>query len=475
MKGKKRRWGFLYGCLAVVIVAGAAHAGRDAGVGGVPSHGGTLPSGGGVSVSASLVRDKVYAGGSGEVSLELTLAAAEGAGRVETVSRGVDMVIILDRSGSMQGEKIADARQAVAALIARLSAADRFALVSYSDGVRIDVPLGPVTARMRGRATAVAAGISAGGGTNLGAGLQAGIDTLLSGRGSGNAGRVILISDGRANQGIVDPHALSGIAAAAARRECVVSTVGVGADFNELLMTRLADHGTGSYHFLEDPQALAGIFLSEFRAARMVCAEGVEVSVPLSGGIALLGAAGYPVTVEGTTARFYPGTLLAGQVRRLFLHLRVPVGTERVYDLGGIEVRYLSRGRWYRAGLPAPLAVACVSDSAEAEASLRKEVWEKKVIQADYGRLREEVASDIRKGRQREALERIDRYREEKAARNRSVGSEEVSRNLETDLEKLRDTVEETFSGAPATVRVKRKRNAKALQYEGYRGKREGK
>lgn len=470
--GKKRTI-IVIGCLIAATCFTMSHAGSKNGNGASPVSSSPVSGGGQVSISGQLIRDRVFSGGDGNVALALTLAAGRAREPGVAGTRHVDMVIVLDRSGSMQGQKIADARRAVVALLSNLTEGDRFALVSYSDHVRGHGPLSNVTGNVRNRLSAVAEGIAAGGGTNLAAGLSAGIDTLLAAPGSGNAGRVILISDGRANQGITDPYALAQIASSAARRECVVSTVGVGSDFNELLMTSLADHGTGSYHYLENPIALAGVFESEFRAARAVVAEGVEVGVPLPQGVTLVHAAGYPVSVRGKTAFFYPGALLSGQSRKIFLTLRVPVGKKRVYEFGGIRVRYRSGGRSQAAVMAAPLTVACVDDPAEAEASIDRSAWEEKVLQADYNRLKEEVADDIRKGDGKKAMGRIESYREQKASRNRVVGSAKVKENLENDLGALKDTVEETFSGAPAAVSIKRKKNAKALQYEGYRGKRE--
>ena len=114
------------------------------------------------------------------------------------------MVIVLDRSGSMNGPKINDARQAVLNLLSGLSARDRFALIAYSDHVQQITGLKPVTADHAKQLQVLVPGINAGGGTNLGAGLQAGINLILSAPANGNARKLILISDGLANKGIAD-------------------------------------------------------------------------------------------------------------------------------------------------------------------------------------------------------------------------------------------------------------------------------
>ena len=93
-------------------------------------------------------------------------------------------------------------------------------------------------------------------------------------------------------------------------------------------------------------------------------------------------------------------------------------------------------------------------------------------MQEAYGRLKEEVAAAIRKGDKGQALKRIQRYERHNAAINAKVGSEMVKGNLEKDVRQLRDTVEDTFAGAPAAVAEKQKVRAKALQYDSYESRR---
>ena len=154
-----------------------------------------------LEISGHLIQNKVLQGSSGTVGLNLTLQAAELPATDGDEVRNVDMVIVLDRSGSMKGRKIEDARRAVLELLSSLSAEDRFALITYSDGVHIAAGLSNVTDANRARMASAVHSVRAGGGTNLGAGLQAGIDTLISHSRQPNAAKVILISDGLANKG----------------------------------------------------------------------------------------------------------------------------------------------------------------------------------------------------------------------------------------------------------------------------------
>ena len=125
--------------------------------------------------------------------------------------------------------------------------------------------------------------------------------------------------------------------------------------------------------------------------------------------------------------------------------------------------------------LPETFTVACVENPEDVMASIRKDGWAEKVLQEDFGRLKEAVADAIRKGDEQRALQRIESYRQEKAAVNQVLASPRVSENLQKDVDALGGVVRETFAGRPEAVVSKQKKNAKTLQYEAYRKRRDKK
>ncbi len=425
-----------------------------------------------VSLSGQLVQDKILKGGDGTVSFSLTLHADDVLTLDKSNAQNVDMVIVLDRSGSMKGSKITDAKRAVLNLLSGLSVKDRFALVAYSDTVTKYSDLVTVTGSNRQRLMSSINSIWAGGGTNLGAGLQIGIDRLISSEKNGNAGKVILISDGLANKGIVDPGSLGSIASIAIEKGFSITTVGVGADFNEQLMTYIADQGAGNYYYLENPNAFAEVFQKEFYNSRATAATAVEVKIPLKNGISLINASGYPIKVTKDHAVFHPGDLRSGQTKKIFLTFKIPTHKERTFKIDKIICRYMHNGQPYVASLSKSFSVACVKNQQEVISSIEKDEWEDKVIQEDYNKLRDEVSMDIKEGKEKRAIDRLNTYHREKQQLNASVGSAKVAENLDKDLNELRSFVQDTFNGKPAAVVQKQKTNSKALQYEGYKGRR---
>ena len=426
-----------------------------------------------VSVSGHLVQDKVLQGSDGILGLNLTLQADEIAASNSAEVRNVDLVIVLDRSGSMKGRKINDARQAVLKLLSSLGANDRFALVTYSDGVQIASGLLNVTRKNKQLMKSAVSRVRVGGGTNLGAGLQAGINLLRTSNRDSNAAKVILISDGLANKGITDVQALSGIAAVAVEKEFAVSTVGVGDEFNEYLMSTIADQGTGSYYYLENPAAFAEVFQKEYHDTRASIVDNLKIQLPLKDGIGLADAAGYPINHINGHAVFHPGRLHSGQTRKLYLTLRVPTNSSRNFEFKNIKIVYHHNNRIYETTLEDSFAIACVKDQRKVFSSIDKTSWSEKVINEDFNRLKEEVAADLKSGKKQDAMQRIRKYHGEQETLNAVVGSARVAENLDKDLKELETYVEDTFQGAPAAVRQKQKSNAKALQYDGYRGRRQ--
>jgi Ca-activated chloride channel family protein len=458
--------------LALIVITGAAmaYSGRVKSAGPQPP---TPPPAvssraGILSLSGHMVQTHVLKGSPGKVSLELTLSAGSGGDGSAAGEAGIDFVVVLDRSGSMQGPKLENARQSLLNLIAGLTERDRFALFSYSDAVQKHCDLLAATDLNRRLMQSAVNGIFSSGATNLGEGLHAGIDLITAFGRPGHPGRVILISDGLANRGVTDPAALGRMAATAAGKEFAVSTVGVGADFNEFLMSMIADRGAGSYYYLDNPSAFAEMFQKEFWSAKSASATGIAVSLALPAGVGLLDAAGYPVSLEGDWAVFYPGSLRSGQTRRVFLTLQVPTDQERRFQIGRVKVRYQYQGQRHEAVMESALTVACVGDEGRVLSSIDRTRWEHKVLSDDYNRLKQDVAADISTGKREEALKRIETYEAEQRTLNSVVRSPEVGLNLEKDVKELKKRVDETFQGSPAAVMEKQKAASKSLQYEGY-------
>jgi Ca-activated chloride channel family protein len=287
----------------------------------------------------------------------------------------------------------------------------------------------------------------------------------------------ILVSDGHANEG---DHSMEGLRARAARAvagEYVLSAVGVGSGFDEALMSALADAGTGNFYYVRDGSDLGDVFAGEFLSARDTVASSLSVEIDLGDGVELLDAAGYPVERSGRTARFRPGTLFAGQERRVWLSLRAP--TDALRDVDAAELRLTWRDpnaspeeppRVLR--IAEPLRVACVADERVFAASLDGDLVRRGLAGDKLAALKQDVASSLRLGRQDEARQRIQAFRLESRADYGRLGLAPEEQGSFREAEALELDVKDAFA-SPASPAA---RNAlsKTLSSEGQDGRRPG-
>jgi Ca-activated chloride channel family protein len=420
--------------IAGALLAGTALVGvRAASVAPPGSSGPTTvaaPGAGRVSFTGTLDRTSVLRGGDGMVRMELVMRAAPDVEHAATVRRPTDLVIVLDRSSSMTGEKIEHARGAVRELIGQLGPDDRFALVTYSDAAALTIPFGVADPAARARWYGTVASVTADGNTNMSGGLDMGMDLVESSRRAGRAARAILISDGLANQGDPTPEGLLRRAGRAARGEYVLSTIGVGADFNEYLMTALADAGTGNYYYLRAGAELANTFAREFDAARTTVASALAVDVEPASGVRVVDAAGYPLETVPGGVRFRPGARFAGQERRVWVTLAVPSGSVGQTDLGRFTLAYGEAGTRTSLTLADVPRIACVGGEDEFFASIDKDAWGRSVAVDDYNKMQADVAREVKEGRRDAALQRLRQFKQEAESMNARVKAPEALKAL---------------------------------------------
>ncbi len=428
------------------------------------------PAGSLVSFSGRLDRAAVHAGGDGRVMMELTLAAGE-----RPSARGertpTDLLVILDRSGSMAGEKIVHARAAVEELLAQLAPGDRFALVTYSDDAELAIPLTPATAAAKQRWRRLVAAVEPGGGTNMSRGMDIAAAAVRATRGSGATGRILLISDGLANQGDSSLEGLVGRASRTAREAVVLSAVGVGEGFNEVLMSAIADAGTGNYYYLRDTFELAAVFAGEFEASRETVATALAVEIESADGVRVVDAAGYPLERHGALTTFRPGSLFAGQERRIWVTLEVPSDRPGPRTLGTFRANYSDGGEHHSLTFTDMPRVACVAERDEFLAAVDKDTWARSVLEEEYNRLQQQVAGLVRSGRRDDALAAISTYQGDQQQLNRELESAEVDANL-AETERLKSEVEDAFTGADQAA--KQNVLSKRKQAAGWDGRRVG-
>jgi Ca-activated chloride channel family protein len=197
----------------------------------------------------------------------------------------LNLALVIDRSGSMSGQPLAEAVRVTRQIIDQLRPTDRVALVTYDDTVRVDCPsqlLGD-----RSAFHAALAEIRSGGATALHDGWLAGAEQVAKHQSAEAINRVLLLSDGQANEGLTDPEAIAEQGAELARTQVTTTTVGLGHAFNEDLMIALANAGQGNHYYGETAEDLSDPFRTELDLLRALCARGLELRAETAPGVSL--------------------------------------------------------------------------------------------------------------------------------------------------------------------------------------------
>jgi len=189
----------------------------------------------------------------------------------------VNLAIVLDHSGSMSGEKLAHAKEAAIMAIVQLTPADILSVVIYDSEVEVLVPATKVSDPQT--ICQAIRRISAGSNTALFAGVSKGAREVRKFLDRGRVNRVILLSDGLANEGPSTPHELGELGASLIKEGISVTTFGLGLGYNEDLMAELSRRSDGNHAFIETPRELARIFNAEFGDVLSVVAQEVKVDI----------------------------------------------------------------------------------------------------------------------------------------------------------------------------------------------------
>lgn len=184
----------------------------------------------------------------------------------------LNISVVFDRSGSMQGDRIYYGKKAIEYLIDQLQPDDILSIVIYDHEARVLHGSEPVTNKAELKRKLEH--IQARGATNMSAGLELGYQEVLSTYDRNKINRVFLFSDGHPNEGITDPYSLERMVSIYARRDDVsISTFGVGHEYNEYLLHDIAESGTGNYYYIQHSIDITTDFANEIVLLNAVTAQ----------------------------------------------------------------------------------------------------------------------------------------------------------------------------------------------------------
>lgn len=253
----------------------------------------------------------------------------------------VNVAIVMDKSGSMAGQKIIHAREAAKMAIGRLNSDDIVSVVLYDSTVKVLVPATKVSDKQA--IFALIDRITAGGSTALFAGISKGADEVRKFLDDERISRIFLLSDGQANIGPKTPGELGELGASLAKENISVTTLGLGEGYNEDLMAQLALKSDGRHSFIEDATQLAQIFNEDFGEMLSVVAQEVEITIDCKPGIRPVRLLGREGDISGQKVVLTMNQIYAKQEQYVLLEVEVPASEEiEVRDVAVVSLKYLN-------------------------------------------------------------------------------------------------------------------------------------
>jgi len=270
-----------------------------------------------VRVEASLGSPVLLANGDSTVYAVLRISTAARPAR----ERGpVNVALAIDTSGSMEGEAIVAARRASLQVIDALKDGDRLAVVVFHSKAEVLVPSTELDDEVRAEARQRISAMEARGTTEMAGGLQTALDQVLANYNPNGINRVVLLGDGIPNQAAN----LEYTAKRAADRGVAVTTLGLGLDYDETLMGKLADLSGGRYRYIETADKLVGFFREELDRLDTVYGRQASVTLTPGPGVRIDAVVGGETVSPGSAAAYLPlGDIVRGDSRDVVVRMTV--------------------------------------------------------------------------------------------------------------------------------------------------------
>jgi len=410
-----------------------------------------------VTLSVKPEREYLLAGGPRDTVVLVELRAKEADAKR---TAPINLALVLDHSGSMRGAKLEKAKQAAGVALDQLGPDDIFSLVIYDDQVEVLIP--PQRVKDREEMKRKIAHIREGGCTALYAGVEKGANQLRKYFDKEKVNRIVLLSDGLANVGPSSTSALAKLGKELRGEGFGVSTVGLGDDYNEDLMTALAEASHANYYYVKDAEKLPGIFKDELGTVKNAVARNVKVTITLPDGVKPKCVLGEDdLAFHGQTVTIPLAELFGSQTRRFLIACDAPASDVLEIDLANVELSYEDSETGKASAENHTAKIAQTSDSSLVEKSIQPDVASSVAITRN--RLTKAEAVKLADaGKSKDAAELLVRQ----AAANAALPAAAQSELLKKDDQELKQKAEELQSSGSLS-----KGSRKEIQYHNYQDK----
>ncbi|MFN9718499.1 MAG: vWA domain-containing protein [Planctomycetota bacterium] len=293
----------------------------------------------------------------------------------------LNVAIVLDRSGSMQGEKMEQARNAAISALELLKSNDIISVIAYDTEVSVLVPATKLTDKEA--IISVIRNIEASGNTALFGGVSKGAAEVRKFMDEKHVNRIILLSDGLANVGPSAPGELGSLGNSLKKENITVSTLGLGLGYNEDLMVQLAGQSGGNHLFIEDATELADVFRKEFHDALSVVAQEIDIRIGIPEGIRPVRVLGNAADINGQSVVTRLTQIYSEQQKHVVVEVEIPAAMaveavesadQKPLMLASVDVSYRNMASQQQEQLTGSVAVTFSSSGDKVQASRDKSV-----------------------------------------------------------------------------------------------------
>jgi Ca-activated chloride channel homolog len=267
-----------------------------------------------VTLEGALGNRFVAAATSGEIVARLRIGTRAPAGSHRPP---INVALVIDTSGSMDGRPIEDARAATAAFLDSLRDGDRLAVVAFHSETEVVLPSTVIDRGQLAELRARVSQLRATGTTDLAGGLRAGIEEVIRHWDAQGINRVVLLSDGVPN----DASSVVALAQAAGERQVAITALGLGTEYDETLLAALAQRSGGRFHFVAESQAVARVFTEEVLRMTRTLARNLQLQLRPGPGVRIESVVGQPSVGADGSVRLYLGDLAEGDSRDVIVRL----------------------------------------------------------------------------------------------------------------------------------------------------------
>ncbi|CAN5727437.1 hypothetical protein BH11MYX4_BH11MYX4_61890 [soil metagenome] len=318
-----------------------------------------------LAIDARLGHASIAKNGRGETFLFAQIAASQDE-KAATAAAPMNLALVIDKSGSMKCDRIANAMNAAIGAIERLRDGDSVTVVAFDSVAQVIVAPTRVSSSSRASMENAVRSIRLGGDTCISCGMLEGMQQLAQTSLSGDrVNRMILLSDGATNSGIKDMNGLRAMAGRMKGKGVTISTIGVDVDFDEKVMAALANEGNGRHYFVANASGLPAVFAQEFDDILASVAKEAELTIELAPGVEVAEVFDRSFRREGNKLIVPFGTFSAKQEKTVLVKLRVPADKEGSQSVADVKLAYRDLVKKTDGSATGNLSVAVRGDGTE--------------------------------------------------------------------------------------------------------------